>query len=327
MHTHTTRRSLQAALAPERRAGRSIGFVPTMGALHEGHASLMRAARAGSDIVVASIFVNPLQFGPAEDFSRYPRDLAADTRLAARCGVDHLFVPSAQEIYPAGPPATRVEVGPIGQVGEGRWRPGFFSGVATVCLKLFHIVGPDQAWFGQKDAQQLAMIRQMVADLDLQVAIAGCPTVREADGLAVSSRNAYLDPVARRVAPALAHALFAAREAVDAGVSSAAEVRRVVRDHLAAVPGVRLQYAELFDPDTFACRDEVGEAAVLAAAAEVGGTRLIDNVVLERALAGAGAAGRSSVWPCATRPSAAGGAPATPRLAELTRLQRREVPR
>lgn len=291
MRTHTTRQSLEAALAPERRAGRRIGFVPTMGALHDGHASLMRAARVGSDVVVASIFVNPLQFGPGEDFSRYPRDLAADTRLAARAGVDHLFVPSAQEMYPAGVPSTRVEVGPIGQVGEGCWRPGFFSGVATVCLKLFHIVAPDRAWFGHKDAQQLAVIRQMVADLDLPVAIVGCPTVREPDGLAVSSRNAYLDGPSRRAAPALAQALFAAREAVDAGASSAAEVRRVVQEHLAAVPEVRLQYADLFDPDTFACRDEVGAAAILAAAAEVGGTRLIDNVTLERTLAGVGSRG------------------------------------
>jgi pantoate--beta-alanine ligase len=294
MHTHTTRRGLEASLAPERRAGRRIGFVPTMGALHDGHASLMRAARAGSDVVVASIFVNPLQFGPAEDFSRYPRDLAADARLAARCGVDHLFVPSLQEMYPAGAPGTRVDVGPIGQVGEGRWRPGFFSGVATVCLKLFHIVAPDQAWFGQKDAQQLAVIRQMVTDLDLPVGVVGCPTVREPDGLALSSRNAYLNGPSRRAAPALAQALFAAREAVDAGASSAEEVRQVVQDRLAAVPEVRLQYADLFDPDSFACRAEVATVAILAAAAEVGGTRLIDNVVLERSLAGVGSRGSSS---------------------------------
>ena len=286
MHIHTTRASLDAALGPARRAGRSIGFVPTMGALHRGHAALLAAARRDNDLVVASIFVNPLQFGPTEDFSRYPRSLEADTRLAAATGVDHLFVPSGAEMYPAGPPATRVEVGPIGEVGEGAWRPGFFSGVATVCLKLFHIVAPDRAYFGAKDAQQLAVIRQMVADLDLPLSVVGCPTVREPDGLAVSSRNAYLDPAARAAAPALAQSLFAAHRAAASGTTSAAGLRAVVEGHLAAVPEVKLQYAELFDPHTFGPLDEVDTEAILAGAVLVGGTRLIDNVAVQRVPAG-----------------------------------------
>lgn len=278
MKTHTTKQSLAAALTDERRQGRTVGFVPTMGALHAGHASLLRRARAENDVVVASIFVNPLQFGPAEDFSRYPRDLAADAALAGEAGVDHLFAPGVAEMYPHGSIATRVDVGPVGEAGEGTWRPGFFSGVATVCAKLFHIVGPDRAYFGRKDAQQLAVIRQMVADLDLPLEIVGCPTVREADGLALSSRNALLDPDARRAAPALAAALMAASGAAAAGEASAEELRWIVATSLEGVSGIRLQYVELFDPGTFLPRDRVEGAGILAAAAFAGGTRLIDNV-------------------------------------------------
>lgn len=259
-----------------------MGLVPTMGALHQGHRSLIRAARAANDVVVASIFVNPLQFGPQEDFARYPRDIDADSALASSAGVDHLFVPSVAEMYPGGI-ATRVDVGPVGDVGEGRWRPGFFSGVATVCLKLFGIVRPDRAYFGQKDAQQLAVIRQVVADLDLPLEIVGCETVREPDGLAISSRNAYLDSPGRAAAPALARALFAARDAAWAGEDSGAELCRQVGECLAHVPGLHLQYAEVFGTHTFAPQERVGRAAILAAAATIGGTRLIDNVLLEKA--------------------------------------------
>ncbi|HMC05507.1 MAG TPA: pantoate--beta-alanine ligase [Actinomycetota bacterium] len=278
MKTHSTKQLLAAALAGERREGRSVGFVPTMGALHEGHLSLLRRARADNDVVVASAFVNPLQFAPTDDFARYPRDLDADAALAAEAGVDHLFAPDVAEMYPRGSIATRVDVGPIGDVGEGVWRPGFFAGVATVCCKLLHIVGPDRAYFGQKDAQQLAVIRQLVADLDLPVEIVGCPTVREHDGLALSSRNAYLDPEARRAAPALAAALMAARDAAAGGEGSAAELRWIVEACLEAEPGIHLQYVDLFDPVTFSPQERLDGRGVLAAAAYVGGTRLIDNV-------------------------------------------------
>jgi pantoate--beta-alanine ligase len=282
--THRTKRSLVAALPGERQKGRTVGFVPTMGALHEGHVSLIRRARTENDVVVASIFVNPLQFGPTEDFTRYPRDLEADADLAAEAGVDHLFVPEAAEMYPltasGATIATRVDVGPIGDVGEGAWRPDFFTGVATVCCKLFHIVGPDRAYFGQKDAQQLAVIRQVVADLDLAVEIVGCPTVRGPDGLAVSSRNAYLDPEARRAAPALAAALMVACDAAAAGEESAQELRWLVETSLEGESGIRLQYVDLFDPVTFSPRARIGGRAILAAAAHVAGTRLIDNVEL-----------------------------------------------
>jgi pantoate--beta-alanine ligase len=284
MKTHSTKQALAAALAGERREGRTVGFVPTMGALHAGHLSLLQRARAENDVVVASIFVNPLQFGPSDDFARYPRDLEADAALAAGEGVDHLFAPDVAEMYPRGSIATRVDVGPIGDIGEGAWRPGFFTGVATVCCKLFHIVGPDRAYFGQKDAQQLAVIRQLVADLDLPLEIVGCPTVREHDGLALSSRNAYLDPEARRAAPALPAALLAARDAAAAGEESAAEFRWIVEACLEAEPGVRLQYVDLFDPATFSARERLDGRGVLAAAAYVGGTRLIDNVELVSAV-------------------------------------------
>jgi pantoate--beta-alanine ligase len=276
--THTAKQSIAAALAGERRQGRTVGFVPTMGALHEGHVSLMRHARAENGVVVASIFVNPLQFGPTEDLARYPRRLEADSVLAAEAGVDHLFVPEVGEMYPQGSIDTRVDVGPIGEAGEGAWRPGFFAGVATVCCKLFHIVGPGRVYFGQKDAQQLAVIRQVVADLDLPVEIIGCPTVREPDGLALSSRNAYLDPASRRAAPALAAALMAARDAAASGEESARELRWIVETCLEAEPGLRLQYVGLFDPVTFSVRERLDGRGVLAAAAFAGGTRLIDNV-------------------------------------------------
>ncbi|MGH2718709.1 MAG: pantoate--beta-alanine ligase [Actinomycetota bacterium] len=281
MQTFSTRQELAAALSLERRSGRSIGFVPTMGALHEGHVSLIEAARRANDVVVVSIFVNPLQFGPAEDFARYPRNLVADSGTAELAGAGYLFTPTVAEMYPNGTIATRVQVGPIGETGEGRYRPGFFEGVATVCVKLFNLVGADRAYFGQKDAQQLAVIRQVVADLNLPLQIVGCPTIREGDGLAVSSRNAYLDPAARKVAPALARALRTAQRAAAAGEGSTAALRTIVADLLSAEPAVQLQYATVFDPVTFAEVPVVGRCgAILAAAAHVGSARLIDNVTL-----------------------------------------------
>ncbi|MGH2721624.1 MAG: pantoate--beta-alanine ligase, partial [Actinomycetota bacterium] len=197
------RTALEAAVEGDRRAGRSIGLVPTMGFLHEGHASLLRRARAENDRVVLTIFVNPLQFGPGEDFERYPRDLEGDLRVAEAAGADYVFAPSTAEVYPHGAAATTVDVGRIGGIVEGAFRPGHFNGVATVCLKLFNICRPHRAYFGRKDAQQLAVVRQMVADLDVPVEVVSCETVREADGLAMSSRNAYLDPGARAAAAVL----------------------------------------------------------------------------------------------------------------------------
>ncbi|MGH2733330.1 MAG: pantoate--beta-alanine ligase [Actinomycetota bacterium] len=273
-----TKGELRRALGEERRQGRSIGFVPTMGSFHEGHLELMRRARRCCDCVVVSIFVNPFQFGPSEDFEGYPRDLDRDGELAAGIGVDWLFAPSVEEMYPGGTMAMRLEVGRIGEVGEGRWRPGFFSGVATVCLKLFHLVGADRAYFGQKDAQQLAVIRQVVAELDLPLEVVACPTVREADGLAASSRNVHLDAGARRAATALPHALLAAREAAAAGERSAEGLAAAVQESLGKEPGMRLQYVEVFDPETFEPVSEIRGPAVLAAAAFAGGVRLIDNV-------------------------------------------------
>jgi pantoate--beta-alanine ligase len=271
------RRALAAHVDQDRRAGRTIGLVPTMGSLHDGHRSLIRRARRENDRVVLSIFVNPLQFGPSEDFERYPRDLEGDLRLAAAEGVDYVFSPQARDLYPRGDPHTRVHVGRIGKVVEGAFRPGHFDGVATVCLKLFNLTRPHRAYFGRKDAQQLAVIRQMVADLDVDVEIVPCPTVRETDGLAMSSRNAYLDPASRAAAPVLARALAAAREAGAAGERSAARLQALVEEIVASEPGLRLQYVAVVDPASFEPVDTVEGGATVALAAFAGTTRLIDN--------------------------------------------------
>ncbi|HEU5003597.1 MAG TPA: pantoate--beta-alanine ligase [Actinomycetota bacterium] len=290
MKIHTAIAALRADLAAERRLGRSIGLVPTMGALHDGHRSLLRTARQRDDVVVGTIFVNPTQFGPSEDFDRYPRSFEADAAVMAADGADYLFAPSVAEMYPVGVPATTVQVGPIGEVGEGRWRPGFLTAVATVCVKLFSITTPDRAYFGEKDAQQLATIRQVVADLDLPLAVVGCPTVREPDGLARSSRNAYLTREERRAAPALARGLFAARSAARAGERDAAALTRRVADEIASEPAFTLQYVEVFDAARFVPLGRLDAPAILAAAAHLGGTRLIDNVALEVAAEPAGTA-------------------------------------
>ncbi|MBB2748141.1 UNVERIFIED_ORG: pantoate--beta-alanine ligase [Microbispora rosea subsp. rosea] len=259
-----------------------IALVPTMGALHEGHRSLMRLAREHADHVVVSVFVNPLQFGPNEDFSRYPRTFDADLRVCEEEGVGVVFAPSADDMYL---PDRQVEVsaGGMGGVVEGAFRPGHFDGVLTVVLKLFNLVRPDVAVFGQKDAQQLALIRRMVADLDVPVSIVGAPTVREQDGLALSSRNRYLSEADRRTALALSRALRAgaarARTAGPAGILDAA--RAVLEEAARFDPPLLLDYLVLADPATFAPVDDDhrGEA-ILAVAAKVGTTRLIDNVVL-----------------------------------------------
>ena len=291
------------ALARARAAlGGPVVLVPTMGALHDGHLALLRAARSlagdGGSVVV-SVFVNPLQFGPGEDLDRYPRTLDDDLVLCAKEGAALVFAPSAAEMYPGGKPMVTVDPGPMGAVLEGEFRPGFFGGVLTVVLKLFSLVRPDVAVFGEKDAQQLAMIRRMVADLDLGVRIVPVPTVRDADGLATSSRNRYLSPGDRTIALALSRALRAgaafsrgvytnspdppARDASRRSASFATAVDSVLaaaQDVLDRSPGLSVDYLALVDPDTFAAVTGPGPA-VLAVAARVGATRLIDNVRID----------------------------------------------
>jgi pantoate--beta-alanine ligase len=251
-----------------------------MGALHEGHASLIREARvlAGSGTVTVTVFVNPLQFGPNEDLARYPRTLAADVELAAECGADVVFAPGVDEVYPGGQPQVRISAGPMGEGYEGASRPGHFDGMLTVVAKLLHLTRPATALFGQKDAQQLALIRRMVTDLNFPVHIAAVPTVREPDGLALSSRNRFLTPAGREQALALSRALFAGRD-------KAADGPRAVRaaaEAAAASAGLKADYLALIDPADFteASPDHTGPA-VLAVAAKIGRTRLIDNIPLE----------------------------------------------
>ncbi|SNT58407.1 pantoate--beta-alanine ligase [Streptosporangium subroseum] len=253
----------------------TLALVPTMGALHEGHRSLVRLAREKADHVAVSIFVNPLQFGPTEDFSRYPRTFDADLEICAAEGVSLVFAPAAETMY-LPDRQVGVSAGGMGAIVEGAFRPGHLDGVLTVVLKLFNLVQPDVAVFGQKDAQQLAMIRRMAVDLDLPISIVGAPTIREADGLALSSRNRYLSPNDRRAALALSRALFAGAEQRTPG-----EIRRVAHAVLEGEPSLNLDYLVLVNPATFA---EVGEnhagEAILAVAAKVGSTRLIDNVIV-----------------------------------------------
>lgn len=269
----------------ERAAGRRVGFVPTMGALHEGHLRLVDRARELSDTVVVSVFVNPLQFGPDEDFDRYPRDLAHDREHAARRGVDCLFVPSPEAMYPT-PPVVTLDPGRLAARLCGPFRPGHFGGVLTVVAKLFHVVTPDVAVFGRKDAQQARLIAQMVRDLQFPVDIEVAPTVREADGLALSSRNAYLTSEERKAALALHRALDAAHAAFDRGVRDAPEVVARARAELDREALVRLQYLEAVDPVTLEAVSTVSEHSLVAVAAHVGRTRLIDNIVLGLGTAG-----------------------------------------
>ncbi len=257
---------------------RPVGFVPTMGALHDGHLSLVHAARADCRTVVASIFVNPLPFGPGEDFARYPRALDTDLRLLEAAGVDVVVAPDADEFAPPDR-LTTVRVEGLTAALEGASRPGHFDGVTTIVSKLFNLVRPDRAYFGQKDFQQLAVIRRMVLDLNMPVTIVGCPIVRDPDGLALSSRNAYLSPIQRRSALALSSALTAAAGEWN---GDAAAARSVLRRTLLAAPGVRLDYAEVVDPETLEPLEGVGHRVAQAlVAAYVGTTRLIDNIRLE----------------------------------------------
>ncbi len=258
-----------------------VGFVPTMGYLHEGHLSLVGRARQECEHVVVSIFVNPTQFGPQEDYQRYPRDEARDLRLLEPFGVDVVFIPSAEEMYPPGF-CTWVEVtGPLAERLEGARRPGHFRGVATVVIKLFNIVQPHRAYFGEKDAQQLRIVRRMVEDLNLPVEVVPCPTVREPDGLAMSSRNTYLSPQEREEALALYRGLCLAQELVKGGLRDVAELCRRLEEFFRAAPGVKLDYVSIAHPETLEELQRVEGPALVLVAARVGPARLIDNMLIE----------------------------------------------
>jgi len=260
-----------------RRASGPVGLVPTMGALHDGHLSLIRHARRDCATIVVSVFVNPIQFDRPEDLERYPRSLDADVELCRELGVDIVFAPTVPVMYPA-PLECKVDVGRLADHLCGRHRPGHFSGVASVVLKLFQIVQPDKAYFGEKDAQQLAVIRRLVSDFNVPVAIVGVPTVREADGLALSSRNQRLSPEERQLAPALYRALRHVSDAVAAGVTDVAELTRRGVEHVGPDDRLKLEYLEIVDPDDFQPVERVAGPVVVAGALWVGSTRLIDNL-------------------------------------------------
>jgi pantoate--beta-alanine ligase len=269
---------LRELVREARAQSKSVGFVPTMGALHEGHLSLVRLARKQCGFTVVSIFVNPLQFAPGEDFERYPRREADDASILETAGADVLYIPDAKEFYPADF-STAIEVGGVSEGQEGAARPGHFRGVATVVAKLFLRVQPDAAFFGRKDLQQAAVIRRMTRDLDFPVRIEVGPIVREPDGLALSSRNAYLSADERRTASALSRALFAARGRAAAGTVEAGALERETREQLERA-GLAVDYVEVVDPETMRRMDRAAAGTALAAAVRVGKTRLIDNVFL-----------------------------------------------
>lgn len=271
---------LREQVAAARRSGSIVGLVPTMGALHDGHLSLIRRARSECGFVVVSVFVNLTQFGPGEDLDRYPRDPEADVRACAEAGVDVVFAPDAGQMYPDGFD-TWVEVGGPARVLEGVSRPGHFRGVATVCAKLFNIVGPDRAYFGRKDYQQLKVIEKMVRDLDMRLEIVPVDTVREPDGLAMSSRNVYLNADERRAATVIHQALSEAVAAFEAGERSAASVQDLAQNLINLEPLAELDYAAVVDAETLMPVDSLDLPAVLLLAVRIGGTRLIDNVVLQ----------------------------------------------
>jgi pantoate--beta-alanine ligase len=276
-----TASGVRARVAAARAEGKIIGLVPTMGALHDAHLALMRRARAECGYVAATIFVNPTQFPAGEDLERYPRDLDGDLRKAGSAGVDLVFAPAVEEIYPPGD-STFVEVtGPLVECLCGPHRPGHFRGVTTVCARLFNIVGADRAYFGEKDYQQVLIVKQMVRDLSIPLDIVPMPTVREPAGLAMSTRNSYLSPEEREAATVLYRALAAAQERIAGGERDASALVRGVHEGIESEPLVRLQYAELRDAETLAEVERVEGRVVLAVAAFVGEARLIDNVVVE----------------------------------------------
>jgi pantoate--beta-alanine ligase len=270
----------EARAAVRSQHAKRLGLVPTMGALHEGHLSLVRAAKAQCDAVAVSIFVNPTQFGPTEDLSKYPRQFDRDCRLLEKEGVDILFAPPVEEIYPNGA-VTWVLVEGLSEKLDGRSRPGHFRGVTTIVAKLFHVLEPETAFFGQKDAAQLAVIRRMVQELNFRVEIVACPIVREPDGLAMSSRNAYLNPEERGRALVLQRSLQRAQQEFQAGERMAAKLISAAKDVMAREPHVALDYFEIVDPDTLDPVERISQTTLVAVAAYVGSTRLIDNIVID----------------------------------------------
>jgi pantoate--beta-alanine ligase len=276
----STVRSMAAWSERLRREGVAIGFVPTMGALHDGHRSLIRAARLRCDALVVSIFVNPEQFSPTEDLSAYPRPIARDRALCREEGVDVCFEPTARAMYPEGFQTT-VTVPAVARRWEGAARPHHFAGVATVVTKLFGMVQPHLALFGQKDYQQAALVRQLVDDLNLGVAILVRPTVRERDGLAMSSRNVYLSPDERRVAPLLSQALHAGRQMIEGGMSDVAAIERTMRHTIEQVPAIHVEYLAVCDPDSLEPLSAAADRAVLLGAVRIGSIRLIDNLLVK----------------------------------------------
>lgn len=279
--------SWRERLAAGRAEGRLVGLVPTMGAIHAGHVSLIRRAAGERDLVVVTDYVNPLQFGAGEDLAAYPRDLDRDLALAGEAGAHVLFAPGVEQMWPR-PPATTVTVTGLTEPMEGASRPGHFAGVATIVAKLFVLAGPCRAYFGEKDFQQLAVIRHMAEDLSLPVEVVGCPTVRETDGLALSSRNAYLTAEERAVAPNLYYALLAGKRAVeDDGIADPALVRKVMIDSLAAHPQFILDYAEVVDPHDLGVPEWIAGEVRLCIAARLGRARLIDNVAASAPRSGA----------------------------------------
>lgn len=258
--------------------GKSTGLVPTMGALHEGHLSLVRRSKTENAVTVVSIFVNPLQFGPSEDFQKYPRDIEGDTEKLAKEGADILFMPDAASVYPVSF-LTHVEVEKLSDKLCGGFRPGHFRGVTTVVSKLFHIVKPSRAYFGRKDFQQTVIIKRMVKDLDMDIEVIVCPTIRERDGLAMSSRNAYLDPTQREGSRIIYRCLREASKLVESGIINVDPIKQLMKEMLLSEPAVTaVEYAGVYDPETLDEPSELGEEAILAVAVKMGSTRLIDNL-------------------------------------------------
>jgi pantoate--beta-alanine ligase len=272
--------SVRHLVKAARRAGKKIGFVPTMGALHIGHISLIEAAKKNCDFVVVSIFVNPTQFGPKEDFKKYPRPIKADLKMCRKAGVDVVFSPTPQEMYPA-ENFTWVDVEKLSEPLCGKFRPGHFRGVATICAKLFNIVTPDVAYFGQKDAQQAIVIKRMVADLNMPLQIVVCPTVREKNGLAMSSRNQYLTPQQKEDAALIYKSLQKCRRMIKQGETNAKKIIAEMRKVLKQIPSVEIQYVSIVDAETLQNIDKVAGKVLAAIAVKIGSTRLIDNILIE----------------------------------------------
>ncbi len=282
MHIAKTIDKVRGPVSEARRDGKEIGLVPTMGALHDGHISLIDAAKERCDFVVVSLFVNPTQFGPNEDLEKYPRPFEADAEICRGHGVDVLFAPSPEVIYRQ-ESLTWVTVEKLTEPMCGRSRPGHFRGVTTVCTKLFNIVGPDAAFFGQKDGQQALVIRRMVSDLDMPLEIVVCPTVREPDGLALSSRNQYLDPEQRKDATVLYRSLQACRKMIEAGVTDAAQIRQEMLSIIERVPSVKIEYVSIVETEQLQEVDRIEGSIMVAVAVHLGSTRLIDNILVDTA--------------------------------------------